>query len=167
MKLIKRLMLLSIIMLVLLSAPVINHAVYAAESVKDTQTIGVKNPASDLWRAVRQRQFKNQDAINLSTQVKGVNAGVLINAEGNKWRELRRQKLIPYTAYFILGVIALLALLFLIVRRVKIPNGRSKKKIARFSTMQRITHWFLVILVSFMALTGLTLLFGPIHQYCY
>lgn len=160
MQLIKRLMTLTIIMLVLQIAPVTITQVYAADSVSNSQGVDVKNPSSDLWRAVRQRQFSGQGDIKISTQVKGLNAGRFINAEGNKWRQLRRQKLIPYTASFVLGVMGLLILLFLFVKRAKIPNGKSGKKISRLSIMQRTSHWILVVLVGFMALTGLTLLFG-------
>ncbi len=158
--LIKRFVVFSLILLVMHIAPAISPMAYAAERADKTEAIGVKNPATDLWRAVRQRQFNGDVDINTSSQVKGVNSGLLINAEGDKWRHLRKQKLIPYSAYFILGVIVCIALLFPIIRRVKIPNGRSGKKVSRLSGMQRFSHWFMVVLVVLLAFTGLLLLFG-------
>jgi len=116
----------------------------------------VKSPGTDLWRQVRQR---DASIVGLS-QVKTPKAGILIDTKGNNWRKFRQEWLLPYGGYFIIGVTAFLALLFLLVRRSKIPQGRSGKKIRRMSSMQIISHWFLVALIGFMSLTGLLLLFG-------
>ena len=139
---------------------------YAAESVVTDitgnnsatilQQIGVKNPGTDLWRQVRQRGTN----IKGLSQVKKPKAGTLIDTKANEWRKFRREWLMPYGGYFMIGVAAFLALLFLLVRKSKIPQGRSGKKIQRMTTMQLISHWFMVALIGFMALTGLLLLFG-------
>ena len=121
-----------------------------------TQQIQIKNPATDLWREVRQRDI----SIRGLTQVKDPKAGTLIDIKGNQWREFRREWLLPYGGYFMIGVTAFLALLFLLVRQSKIPQGRSGRKIQRMTSMQIISHWFMVALIGFMSLTGLLLLFG-------
>jgi len=128
----------------------------------EIQQIGVKNPSTDLWRAVRQRNSGESQGLSSLAQAKnmGLGAGALINVKGQAWREFRRDWLLPYGGYFLVGVLGLLLLLYLLVKKVKIPNGRSGKKISRLSTMQRISHWFMVILIGFMAVTGLLLLFG-------
>lgn len=138
----------------------------AAENDKSAQTgntsraviqqIGVKSPGTDLWREVRQRNA----SISGLSQVKSPKANSLIDTKGNEWRKFRREWLLPYGTYFMLGVIAFLALLFLLVRRSKIPEGRSGNKIQRMTSMQMISHWFMVALVGFMSVTGLFLLFG-------
>lgn len=122
------------------------------------QNIGVKNPATDLWRAVRKRNLDSSQGLFSTNQVRG--AGTLINTKGSQWSKLRSQQLIPYGGYFILGVIGFLALLMVFIRKRKIPNGRSGKVIPRMSSIQRISHWLMTILVGFMAITGLLLLFG-------
>ena len=120
------------------------------------QQIELKNPGTDLWRAVRQR---NTDIKGLS-QVRNAKAGTLINTKGNQWRKFRREWLLPYGGYFIVGITGLLVLLLLLVKKRKIPNGRSGNTIKRMSTIQLISHWFMVALIGFMSLTGLLLLFG-------
>ncbi len=152
------------IMLMLLSFN--SNSLSAAENIQGSnsnivdavslQQEGIKNPGSDLWRNVRQRDA----TITGLTQVKGLKTGTLIDTKGNQWRKFRREMLLPYGGYFIMGALGVVALLFIIIRRQKIPNGRSGKTITRMSTMQMITHWFLVVIVGFMSITGLLLLFG-------
>jgi len=125
-----------------------------AELLKQPQ--GVTNPATELWRQIRQRDAR----VEGRTQVKNIKAGVLIDPKGNEWRKLRREILMPYGGYFILGVSIFLGLLVILVKKVKIPEGRTGRTVKRMSTIQRITHWFMAFLISFMALTGLFLLFG-------
>ena len=137
-------------------------ALAAENNQSGEQGVKIKSPATDLWRAVRQREFQGSTDFTAKTQVKTLNAGRLINAEGNEWRKLRREKVIPYSAYFILGVIALLALITILVRPVKIPNGRSGENIPRMSVMHRIVHWFMALLVIAMGLTGMVILFGRV-----
>jgi len=124
------------------------------------QQIGIKNPATDLWRAVRQREFDGLQGLSSSSQAKSMGAGALIDVKGQEWRGFRQDWLLPYGGYFLMGVVGFLLFLYVVIKKVKIPNGRSGKTISRMSTMQRISHWFMVILIGFMALTGLLLLFG-------
>lgn len=146
--------------------PLFTAELSAAENIKGAdakranagafQPDGVNSPGSDLWRNVRQR-----DAIITGrTQVKGINTGMLIDTKGNEWRKFRREILLPYGGYFLLGSLGIIALLLIFIRKQKIPNGRSGKTITRMSTMQMVTHWFLVVIVGFMSITGLLLLFG-------
>jgi len=65
----------------------------------DAQQIGVKSPATDLWRAVRQREKDGSGNITGLSQVKGPNASTLINTGGQKWRNWRESKLIPGNSY--------------------------------------------------------------------
>lgn len=126
------------------------------------QGVQIKNPASDLWRAVRQREFSGSADFTAKTQAgsNSDNTARLINAEGNQWRKLRREQVIPYGSYFIIGVVVLLLILTVLIKRKKIPEGRSGKVLQRMSVMQRISHWLLAFLVIFMAITGLFILFG-------
>jgi len=145
---------------ILISVSLASISVSTLSAAEDAQIepIQIKNPGTDLWRAVRQR---NQE-VEGKTQIKSLKAGTLIDNKGYLWRQFRSQWLLPYGGYFILGVLALLLLLKIIIRKVRIPGGRSGKKVTRMSIMQRIAHWFLVSIVTFMALTGLILLFGRI-----
>lgn len=57
-------------------------------------------PLLDLWRAVRQRDVD----ITETSLIKVPTADTLINASGQEWRDFRRSKLIPYSAYAVGGV---------------------------------------------------------------
>ena len=120
------------------------------------QQIEIQSPASDLWRAVRQRNVN----ITGTSQVKGPTADTLINVSGQEWRELRRSKLIPYSAYALGGVLLIIVLFRLIRGKIKIKAGRSSKKIHRFTGFQRLVHWSVAILFLVLGLTGVVLTLG-------
>ena len=163
MTLTKQLFFSGFVLLVVNLMPLVGSLLFAAESTANnnvTQPTKIKSPATDLWRAVRNRQFDGVASFPKSSQIKTPNSGLLINTQGNEWRKLRREKLLPYGAYFLMGSIGFLVLLVALIRRRKIPNGRSGKVIPRMSNMQRISHWLMAFLIGFMAITGLLLLFG-------
>ncbi len=117
---------------------------------------GVLNPAAQLWRDVRQRDGRNVG----NTQVKGVETGVLINANGDRWGKFRMQQLIPVGGTLLLTVIVLLGIFYMVRGKVAIEGGPSERKLFRYSTYERTVHWFLAGVFLFLALTGLILLFG-------
>ena len=124
------------------------------------QQIGIKSPATDLWRAVRQREIEGTGNITGLSQVKGPNASTLINVGGQEWRNWRVSKLIPYSMYAIGGVLLVIALFRLIRGKIKIKAGRSGKKIKRFSGFQRFVHWSVAILFVVLGLTGVIMTLG-------
>lgn len=128
----------------------------SAEEGNPNSPIMVPNPSTDLWRAVRQRGAPAAGV----TQARGVETGVLINRSGEDFRNFRRQDFIGAAGLFI-GVAAAGILLFYLVRgRIAVPGGRSGRRIQRFHDIDRTAHWLAAVLFIFLALTGLTLLFG-------
>lgn len=145
--------LLGSVLLVLL-LPLIPYGIhYAGASVGPG---AVPNPGARLWRDVRQRDAE----VTGSTQVQGVDSGVLITASGEAWREFRMQILIPYGASLMGLVLAAIGLFFMIRGRIRIPGGYSGNKIPRFTINERITHWITVVVFWLLAITGLMLLYG-------
>lgn len=121
----------------------------------------VPSPASDLWRAVRQREAKEpgSDLVG-STQVRGVETNVLISQSGEEFRQLRRERVLT-NAGLVVGVAAIGVLLFYMVRgRIPVPGGMSGKTMLRFRKVERALHWFTAIVFVALGLTGLTLMFG-------
>lgn len=116
----------------------------------------VTNPATDLWRAVRQREAPMAGV----TQSRGVAAGQLINPAGQDWRKLRRARVIPWGGGVLIGVAIIVCALFIFKPATPIPGGESGRKIKRFGIGLRINHWFMAGVMLFLALTGLILLFG-------
>jgi len=116
----------------------------------------VENPASELWRNVRQREFP----LAGTSQVKAGDANILINVSGESWRQYRVNELIPI-ASIALFVGLLGVFLFRLLRgNIKLPDGRSGVKILRFTLNQRVAHWCTAILFVTLALTGIVLLLG-------
>jgi formate dehydrogenase subunit gamma len=116
----------------------------------------VINPGAEFWRDVRQRDR----SITGSTQVRGVDTGILINVYGEDWRQFRMQRLIPYGAA-LMGIVLSVILLFYLVRGpLRMQGGPTGKKIRRFTVFERTTHWFTVSMFWLLALTGLILLYG-------
>jgi formate dehydrogenase subunit gamma len=128
---------------------------YAVAERGDT-TGKVVNPGTELWRDVRQRDVN----VTGSTQVRGVDAGILINVYGEDWRQFRMQRLIPYGAA-LMGIALSVILLFYLVRGpLRMQGGPSGNRIQRFTVFERTTHWFTVSVFWLLALTGLILLYG-------
>lgn len=108
---------------------------------------------SDLWRRARQGQA-------FSTTAKDPNAAILVADSGTDWLETRRTTLPTYSAYAILGMLALLALFLLIRGRIRIASGWSSVRVERFTGLERFGHWLLATSFIVLAITGLSLLFG-------
>lgn len=108
---------------------------------------------SELWRAIRQGGSGNVAGGNPE-------AGLMIQSQGEEWRQLRNGGLPMYSAWAILGILILLSLFYAIRGRIKIEHGRSDKTITRFGLIERATHWLLASSFIVLALTGLNLIFG-------
>ncbi|MEJ2590199.1 MAG: hypothetical protein P8178_02165, partial [Candidatus Thiodiazotropha sp.] len=116
----------------------------------------VLNPAAELWRDVRQRGAPSSG----TSQVKGVDSGVLINSYGDRWRKFRLTQLIPIGGYVLGGVLAARAVFYAIRGRVPVEGGLTDRKLLRYTNYERMIHWFIAGIFLFLALTGLILLFG-------
>jgi len=116
------------------------------------QSLGSSSDA-DLWRAVRAGQ---PQTINIP----GREAAVLIQSEGENWRNIRNGPISMIGGWLLTGVIVLICLYFAIRGRIRIEGGRSGILIPRFTQMQRVGHWFVAALFILLGLTGLLLLYG-------
>lgn len=127
-----------------------------ADEQAPKKSLVTNNPGTELWREVRQRDAPSQGI----TQVKGVDAGVLINPRGDQWARFRVNQLATYSPY-VLGAVLLVILVFYLIRgRIRVEGGFSGDKIRRFTGFQRIAHWIMASLFIFLGLTGLILLLG-------
>lgn len=113
------------------------------------------NSDTDIWRAIRHGGQGN-------ATTPGRESGVLIQAEGNTWRDTRLKYTIDYGGKLLAGVLALILLYFVVRGRIKIKDGRSGLVIPRFALVQRIVHWSVAILFVLLGVSGLVLLFGRI-----
>ena len=125
-------------------------------SASGPATSKVDNPANDLWISVRH----NTEAGKVTSQVKSVDSTVLINSQANRWLRFRMTQLINYGLIILVAVVTLILLFYVIRGRVKIKGGLSGNMVFRFTDYERVLHWVLAIVFIFLAVTGLTLLFG-------
>ena len=89
-------------------------------------------------------------------------AAVLIQPAGRTWDYFHEVLLHWGGAVVILGTIALLALAYLIVGRIRIAAGRSGRKILRFRAFERFSHWLTALSFVILGLTGLNITFGKL-----
>ncbi|MCW8943489.1 MAG: formate dehydrogenase subunit gamma [Sedimenticola sp.] len=127
-----------------------------AESSDSVRAAVVDSPASDLWRAVRQRE----GVVEGKSQVKSMDSGMLINPYGDRWRQFRMEQLLPVAGYILGGMLILVALFYLIRGRIAVEGGVSGKKLFRYTLYERSIHWFTAVVFLSLALTGLALLLG-------
>ncbi len=108
---------------------------------------------ADYWREVRQ-------GVPGLSQIKGGESGVLINAEGQRWRERRNDGMKRYGGRVLLAMVGIIALYYLLKGPMKLSEPPSGRKIRRFTPFERFAHWGTAITFILMALTGLAILFG-------
>jgi formate dehydrogenase subunit gamma len=116
------------------------------------QALGNTSDA-ELWRKVREGQ-------NFTSSLPNPQAGVLIQSEGESWRSIRNGPLSTYGVWALLGMIALLALFFVLRGRLRIASGRSGHTVKRFGFLERAIHWLTAVSFIVLALTGLNILYG-------
>jgi formate dehydrogenase subunit gamma len=87
-------------------------------------------------------------------------ARVLEQPAGRQWDHFHEVILHWLGAIVILGMIALLALAYLVMGRIRMSAGRSGRKIVRFTGFERFSHWLTAVSFVLLALTGLNITFG-------
>ena len=121
-----------------------------------TDPLGTLGGASDpdLWRALR------FDEADITTQARGPAARTLMQDSGMWWLQFREGPLLTYGGYLLLGMIALLALFYLIRGRVRIDGEKTGRTIERFKFIERMGHWMLAGSFILLGITGLISLAG-------
>lgn len=121
--------------------------------ISDTSTPHGNNAMTDMWRDIRMGQPS-------SVTAPGKSGDILIQSEGTLWQVRRSVLLVNYGAMVLIGVIAIIALYFLVRGRIKIGGGRTGLVIPRFTLIQRVVHWSVAFLVVLLSVSGLVLLVG-------
>jgi formate dehydrogenase subunit gamma len=89
-------------------------------------------------------------------------ASVLIQPAGREWDYFHEVILRWLGAIVILGMLALLALAYLVMGRIRISSGRSGRKVRRFNGFERFSHWLTAVSFVLLGLTGLNITFGKL-----
>ncbi len=157
------LMLMVVVFLAAFGGPAVSPA---APSIHDRPASTVEDPGTAYWRYIRQRPaeieaLKHEGEIGrTTTQVKGIDSTVLVNAEGETWRRYRETGLLPFGLGFLGGVLLLLVVLYLVFGSRARGQPDSGRRLFRFGDYERTLHWFMAALFLFLGLTGLILLYG-------
>ncbi len=87
-------------------------------------------------------------------------ASVLEQPAGRDWRDFHQVTLRWIGGIVILGMLLVLVLFYLTRGMVKIENGRSGRKIVRFTSFERLIHWMTATCFVVLAISGLNITFG-------
>jgi len=126
------------------------------KNVNSPDGVTAISPGADLWREVRQRD----QAVVGTSQISGVDTGVLINVQGDRWARFRAANPVRYAPLVLGGIVLLLFVFYALRGKVGIEGGPSGNMVRRFSDYERIVHWTLAIVFLLLAVTGLILLLG-------
>lgn len=108
---------------------------------------------TDFWRAIRRGA---QGTVSIEDK----KAGIMIQSEGDNWRAIRNGPLSVYGSWMIFGVIAILALFFVIRGRIRVEHGLSGRTVLRFNGVERFAHWLVANCFVLLAITGLNVMYG-------
>ena len=121
---------------------------------------GAPNPTASV--VDEQTLLKQAPSIEGRIDIPDTKAGVLIQPAGRTWEYFHEVLLHRGGAIVILGTIALLALAYFILGKIRIAEGRTGKKILRFEAFERFSHWLTAVSFVILGLTGLNITFGKV-----
>jgi formate dehydrogenase subunit gamma len=137
-------------------------AILAGQPVA-AQTANSSPPVDPDASAVNeQRLLEQAPRIEGRIDIPDTRASVLIQPAGRKWVYFHEVILHWFGAIVILGMLALLALAYLVMGRIRIASGRSGRKIVRFTGFERFSHWLTAVSFVLLGLTGLNITFGKL-----
>jgi formate dehydrogenase subunit gamma len=119
-------------------------------------------PSPDQSAVQEQQLLQETPRIEGRIDIPDTRASVLMQPAGRRWDYFHEITLHRMGAIVILGMVALLAVAYLILGRIRISGGRSGKKVQRFSSFERFSHWLTAVSFVVLGLTGLNITFGKI-----
>jgi formate dehydrogenase subunit gamma len=127
------------------------------------QQTNPNEPIDPDTRSVKEQTLLQQEPrIEGRIDIPDKKASVLIQPAGREWDHFHEVILHWLGAIVILGMLALLALAYLIMGRIRMSSGRSGRKIVRFSGFERFSHWLTAVSFVLLGLTGLNITFGKL-----
>jgi formate dehydrogenase subunit gamma len=119
---------------------------------------GAPNPTASVTS--ERELFKQFPRAEGRIDIPDTKASVLIQPAGRTWDYFHEVLLHWGAAIVILGMIAVLGVAYLIMGPLRITAGRSGRKIVRFKTFERFSHWLTAVSFVILGLTGLNITFG-------
>ena len=106
-----------------------------------------------VWRSVRSGREH-------STQATGREAGVLIQASGETWRQIRNGPVTLIGGLLLILVPIVIAVFYALNGPLKLHGQPSGRLVQRFTYWERIIHWSTAITFVVLAVTGVLMFFG-------
>jgi len=129
----------------------------------DAQQTNPNAPVSPDASAVQEQTLLQEESrIQGRIDIPDKKAGVLIQPAGRVWDHFHEVTLRWLGAIVIVGMIALLALAYVVLGKIRISAGRSGRKVVRFSGFERFSHWLTAVSFVVLGLTGLNITFGKL-----
>ena len=121
---------------------------------------GAPNPTASV--VPEQKLLQQSPRIEGRIDIPNERARVLLQPAGRQWDHFHEITLHWLGAIVIVGMIAALAAAYLIIGRLRISKGRSGRKVLRFGSFERFSHWLTAASFVVLGLTGLNITFGKI-----
>jgi len=144
-----------LILLALLPPALQAHGDGSAHSHPDKPAAEAPNPRSDFWRKVR-------EGMEGYTAVKGPETGVLIQGYGQTWRQLRNGPIAALGGGVLGLTVFALGTFYLWRGKLTLNHPRTGETVLRWTLGERVLHWYTATLFLWLALTGLSLLYGRV-----
>jgi len=137
----------------LLYVAVFERPAFAQRALDQPSNVRGDVSASDEWRLIRR-------GIQGTVSIPDKQAGVLIQSQGQNFRDWRNGPLSRYGFAVIVAVILLVTVFFVIRGRIRLERGWSGRLVERFSSIERFAHWLTAISFVVLGLSGLNMLYG-------
>lgn len=108
-----------------------------------------------VWRDVR-----GGDNAYQTTQVRGIESTVLVQPEGETWRQIRNGLITVYGGWLIVAMMIIIGAFYSLKGPMKLHDKPSGRRLLRFDPWDRMVHWGAAISFVLLAVTGIIILFG-------
>ena len=109
-----------------------------------------------LWRDIRSGDINAYQ----TTQVRGIETNVLIQTEGEVWRQIRNGPITVYGGWLMVVVFLLIGVFYWWRGKIMLHAPRTGREIVRFTAWERFVHWTTAIAFLILAVSGIFMLFG-------
>jgi formate dehydrogenase subunit gamma len=120
------------------------------------------NPDPDASAVHEQMLLQQAPRITGRIDIPDARAAVLMQPAGRQWDYFHEVLLHWFGAVVILGVIGVLALVYVVMGRMRIEGGRAGRSVHRFNGFERFSHWLTASSFVVLGLTGLNITFGKL-----
>ena len=127
---------------------------HAQEQAKRQDSQPLNN--APFWRDVR----STETSPSQTTQVRGIETNVLVQSQGEIWRQIRNGPITVYGGWLLIAAVLAILAFYLWKGPIKVHGPLTGRKILRFTAWDRSIHWTVAISFVILAISGVLLLFG-------